>query len=114
MPRWTARYRQTGSVAPGKVVGNRPWLLATHQTLVLELVRKTSHLTFDLQMQLCEIGCQYAFVGLRFSGTITSNHIGRWIAVILARILIAASRLSEVLEPAADCSAGCFNTQRRT
>ena len=47
VPRWTARYRQTGSVAPGKVGGHRPWLLASHQDLVLELVRKTPHLTID-------------------------------------------------------------------
>ena len=47
VPRWTARYRKTGSVAPGKVGGHRPWLLASHRALVLELVRKTPHLTID-------------------------------------------------------------------
>lgn len=45
--RWTARYRKTGSVAPGKVGGHRPWLLASHRDLVLELIRKTPHLTID-------------------------------------------------------------------
>lgn len=47
VPRWTARYRRTGSVAPGKVGGHRPWRLASHRALVLELVRKTPHLTID-------------------------------------------------------------------
>ena len=26
VPKWVARYRATGSVAPGKVGGHRPWL----------------------------------------------------------------------------------------
>ena len=47
VPRWTARYRRTGSVAPGKVGGHRPWLLASHRALVLALIRKTPHLTID-------------------------------------------------------------------
>ena len=47
VPRWTARYRRTGSVAPGKVGGHRPWRLASHRALVLELIRKTPHLTID-------------------------------------------------------------------
>ena len=52
VPRWVARYRKTGSVAPGKVGGDRPWLLAAHQDLVLELVRKTPHLTIDRLREL--------------------------------------------------------------
>ena len=47
VPRWVARYRKTGSVAPGKVGGHRPWLLAAHRDLVFELIRKTPHLTID-------------------------------------------------------------------
>ncbi len=33
VPKWTARYRATGSVAPGQVGGRRPWLLEPHLTL---------------------------------------------------------------------------------
>ena len=33
VPKWVARYRATGSVAPGKV-GDRPWLLEPHRELV--------------------------------------------------------------------------------
>ena len=47
VPRWEARYRKTGSVAPGKVGGHLPWLLAVHRGLVLDLIRKTPHLTID-------------------------------------------------------------------
>jgi len=47
VPKWVARYRETGSVAPGKLGGHRPFLLEPYQDLVLDLVRKTPHLTID-------------------------------------------------------------------
>ena len=52
VPRWLARYRKTGSVAPGKVGGHRPWLLAAHRDRVLKLVRRTPHLTIDRLREL--------------------------------------------------------------
>ena len=50
--KWTARYRATGSVAPGKIGGHRPWLLAAHRDLVLELIRNTPRLTIDRLREL--------------------------------------------------------------
>ena len=47
VPKWVARYRATGSVAPGKIGGHRPWLLEPHRELVRRLVGETPHLTID-------------------------------------------------------------------
>jgi len=47
VPKWVARYRATGSVAPSKVGGHRPWLLEPHRELVHRLVAETPHLTID-------------------------------------------------------------------
>ena len=47
VPKWVARYRATGSVAPGKIGGHRPWLLEPHRALVHRLVGETPHLTID-------------------------------------------------------------------
>ena len=47
VPKWVARFRATGSVAPGKVGGHRPWLLEPHRELVHRLVAETPHLTID-------------------------------------------------------------------
>ena len=47
VPKWVARYRATGSVAPGKVGGHRPWLLEPHRELVHRLVGETPHLSID-------------------------------------------------------------------
>ena len=38
VPKWVARYRATGSVAPGQVGGHRPWLLEPHRERVHALV----------------------------------------------------------------------------
>ena len=38
--KWTARYRATGSVAPGQVGGHGPWLLEPHRERVHALVRE--------------------------------------------------------------------------
>ena len=43
VPKWVARYRATGSVAPGRIGGHRPWLLE----LVHRLVGATPHMTID-------------------------------------------------------------------
>ena len=60
VPRWVARYRKTGSVAPGKIGGHRPWLLAAHRELVLDLVRKTPPLKIDRlrDLQAAEWDCR--------------------------------------------------------
>ena len=47
VPKWVARYRSTGSVAPGKIGGYRPWLLEPHRELVHRLVAETPHLSID-------------------------------------------------------------------
>ena len=47
MPKWVSRFRATGSVAPGKVGGHRPWLLEPHRELVHRLVAETLHLSID-------------------------------------------------------------------
>ena len=47
VPKWVARFRATGSVAPGKIGGHRPWLLEPHRELVHKLVAGTPHLTID-------------------------------------------------------------------
>ena len=47
VPKWAARFRETGSVAPGRIGGHRPWLLEPHRALVHRLVAETPHLTID-------------------------------------------------------------------
>ena len=47
VPKWVARFRATGSVAPGNVGGHRPWLLEPHRELVHGLVAETPHMTID-------------------------------------------------------------------
>ena len=57
VPKWVARYRATGSVAPGQVGGHRPWLLESHREQVHALAAATPHLTLDrLQEQLASEG----------------------------------------------------------
>ena len=41
VPKWTARYRATGSVAPDRIGGHRPWLLEPHRERVHALVAET-------------------------------------------------------------------------
>lgn len=43
--KWSQRYRRTGSVAPGKIGGHRPVLLAPHREFIVERLRQTPHLT---------------------------------------------------------------------
>ena len=47
VPKWVARYRATGSVAPGRIGGHRLWLLEPHRELVHSLVAETPHLSID-------------------------------------------------------------------
>ena len=58
VPKWVARYRVTGSVAPGRIGGHRPWLLEPHRERVHALAAETPpHLTMDrLQEQLAADG----------------------------------------------------------
>lgn len=43
--KWSQLYRETGGVAPGKVGGHRPYLLAPHRDFLVEQLRRTPHLT---------------------------------------------------------------------
>ena len=47
VPKWVARWRATGSVAPDKVGGHRGWRLEPHRDLLRGLVGETPHLTID-------------------------------------------------------------------
>ncbi len=47
VPKWVARWRATGSVAPDKIGGHRNWLLEPHRDLVRALLGETPHLTID-------------------------------------------------------------------
>lgn len=52
VPKWVARWRATGSVAPAKMGRPARWLLEPHRELVLRLVRETPHLTIDRLREL--------------------------------------------------------------
>lgn len=43
--KWHQRYRETGSVAPGKMGGHRPWGLEPHRDFIVEEIDRTPHLT---------------------------------------------------------------------
>lgn len=43
--RWSQRYRETGSVAPGKIGGHRRRVLEPHRDFIVERIRQTPHLT---------------------------------------------------------------------
>ncbi len=43
--KWHQRYRETGSVAPGKMGGHRKVILEPHRDFVIEAINTTSHLT---------------------------------------------------------------------
>ena len=43
--KWSHRYRQTGSVAPGKMGGHRKRVLEPHRSFIVERISQTSHLT---------------------------------------------------------------------
>ncbi len=55
--KWSQRYRASGSVAPGKMGGHRPFVLEPHRDFIMEQVQRTSHLTLSrLQDMLKERG----------------------------------------------------------
>ncbi len=43
--KWSQLYRATGSVAPGKMGGHRPYLLEPHRDFLVGQLRRTPHLT---------------------------------------------------------------------
>lgn len=43
--KWSQRYRDTGSVAPGKMGGYRRPVLNAHRDFILERIRQVPHLT---------------------------------------------------------------------
>ncbi len=43
--KWRQRYRETGSVAPGKMGGHRRIILEPHREFILEQINRTPHLT---------------------------------------------------------------------
>ncbi len=47
VPKWVARYRASGSVAPDRMGGRRRHVLEPHRALVRALVGETPHLTID-------------------------------------------------------------------
>ncbi len=42
--KWRQRYRETGSVAPGKMGGHRRIILEPHRDFILEQINRTPHL----------------------------------------------------------------------
>ena len=55
--KWSQRYRATGSVAPAKMGGYRPFLLEPHREFLLDQVQRKPHLTLrGLQALLAERG----------------------------------------------------------
>lgn len=55
--KWVRLFRQTGSVAPGKMGGHRPVLLEPYRDFIIEQLEQTSHLTlFRLQDLLARRG----------------------------------------------------------
>ena len=43
--KWSQRYRETGSVAPGKMGGHRRIILEPYRTVIVEEIERTPHLT---------------------------------------------------------------------
>jgi len=43
--KWSQRYRETGSIAPGKMGGHRRRVLEPHRAFIVEQIDRTSHLT---------------------------------------------------------------------
>ena len=43
--KWSQRLRETGSVAPGKVGGYRPFVLEPHRAFITECMQQSPHLT---------------------------------------------------------------------
>ena len=55
--KWHQRYRETGSVAPGKMGGHRKLVLNPHRDFIIEIINSTSHITVrGLQAALARRG----------------------------------------------------------
>ena len=55
--KWSQRYRQTGSVAPGKVGGHRRPVLKPYRDFIVERISREPHLTLHgLKDELAERG----------------------------------------------------------
>jgi len=46
--KWTQRFKVTGSVAPAKMGGYRPFLLEPHRDFIIKRLQNTSHLSLKL------------------------------------------------------------------
>ena len=57
--KWSQRFRQTGSVAPGKMGGHRKQVLEPHRNFIHERLRQTPHLSaLRLKEELAQLGVQ--------------------------------------------------------
>lgn len=55
--KWSRRRRETGSVAPGKMGGHRPFILEPHRAFIIACMKQTPHLTVSgLQGELAACG----------------------------------------------------------
>jgi transposase len=55
--KWSRRYRETGSVSPGKIGGHRRPVLEPHRAFIIERINQTPHLTLHrLKDQLAARG----------------------------------------------------------
>jgi transposase len=55
--KWSQRYRETGSVVPGKMGGHRKRVLEPHRAFIVERLEQTPHLTLHgLQAELAARG----------------------------------------------------------
>lgn len=45
--KWSQRYRESGSVSPGKIGGHRPFVLAPHRSFIAERMKQTPHMTIS-------------------------------------------------------------------
>ena len=55
VPKWVARWRARGSVAPDRMGGHRRHVLEPHRGLVRALVGETPHLTIDRLQDLLAV-----------------------------------------------------------
>jgi transposase len=57
--KWSQRYRETGSVAPGKMGGHRKRVLEAYRDFIVARVNEASHLTLHgLKDELAALGVQ--------------------------------------------------------
>lgn len=57
--KWHRRYRETGSVAPGKMGGHRRRVLEPYRDFILETIARTPHLTLHgMKVVLAEHGVE--------------------------------------------------------